>query len=92
MEIAPFQRRNPATHAAHDVLSRGIDSSVSYPPLEAVTRPAVTTGEAAFYLNRQPQTLRGWACQENGPIRPRRVGGRLAWDVSELKRLLGVTA
>ncbi|MDP2268092.1 MAG: DNA-binding protein, partial [Deltaproteobacteria bacterium] len=43
-------------------------------------------------LNRKPQTLRGWACLENGPIRPLRINGRLAWSVLELKRLLGVAA
>lgn len=61
-----------------------------FPPLESVTRPAVSTREAAYYLDRQPQTLRIWACSECGPIRPRRVHGRLAWPVSELKRVLGV--
>lgn len=88
METAAVQRREPAAHATHDVFR----VASPYPPLEQVARPAVTTAEAAYYLNRQPQTLRGWACLENGPIRPRRVGGRLAWEVSELKRLLGVLA
>lgn len=63
---------------------------VQVPPLEAVNRPAVDTATAAHYLNRKPQTLRGWACLENGPIRPMRVHGRLAWPVSELRRVLGV--
>ena len=63
-----------------------------YPPLEAVTRPTVDTAAAAYYLNRKPQTLRGHACNENGPIRPLRINGRLAWPVSELRRLLGVPA
>ena len=58
--------------------------------LENVTKPNVDTATAAYYLNRQPQTLRGWACLENGPIRPVRINGRLAWPVSELKRVLGV--
>lgn len=62
----------------------------SYPPLEHVTRPAVTTDEAAHYLNRRPQTLRGWACSEDGPLRPMRINGRLAWPVAELRRVLGV--
>ncbi len=48
----------------------------------------VTTNEAAVALNRQPQTLRKWACLENGPIRPFRINGRLAWRVSDLKTLL----
>jgi|GEM_PF-847371 hypothetical protein len=62
------------------------------PPLETITRPNLTTVEAAYYLNRKPQTLRGYACREDGPIRPLRVHGRLAWPVSELKRVLGVPA
>jgi hypothetical protein len=61
-----------------------------FPPLESVTRPAVDTASAAHYLNRQPQTLRGWACLENGPLRPLRINGRLAWSVAELRRVLGV--
>jgi len=61
-----------------------------FPPLELVTRPAVETEAAAFYLNRQPQTLRSWACKENGPLRPRRVNGRLAWSVAEIRNLMGV--
>lgn len=62
-----------------------------FPPLESVTRPTVETAAAAFYLNRKPQTCRVWACRENGPLRPLRVNGRLAWPVAELRRLLGVT-
>ena len=46
--------------------------------------------EAAAAINRKPQTLRKWACLENGPIRPVRINGRLAWPVSELRRVLGV--
>jgi hypothetical protein len=48
----------------------------------------VTTAEAALALNRKPQTLRKWACLENGPIRPVRINGRLAWKVSDLRNLL----
>lgn len=61
-----------------------------FPPLESVTRPTVDTAAAAYYLNRRPQTLRGHACHEDGPIRPLRINGRLAWPVRELKRVLGV--
>lgn len=32
-----------------------------FPPLEHVTRPHVPTEQAAYYLTRRPQTLRGWA-------------------------------
>lgn len=61
-----------------------------FPTLESVTRPTVETAAAAFYLNRQKQTLRGWACHEDGPLRPIRVHGRLAWPLSEIKRVMGV--
>ncbi len=51
--------------------------------------PAVLpTDEAAAAINRAPQTLRKWACLENGPIRPIRINGRLAWKVSDLAQLL----
>lgn len=59
-------------------------------PLERETRSAIPTIEAAGHLNRAAQTLRLWAANESGPIRPLRVHGRLAWPVNELKRLLGV--
>lgn len=64
--------------------------TAQYLPLEQVLRPNLTTAETAYYLNRRPQTLRGWACMENGPLRPVRINGRLAWPVSELRRVLGV--
>jgi hypothetical protein len=66
----------PTTLAAH------------FPSLEQVTRPTVPTDQAAYYLNRQPQTLRAWACLENGALRPVRISGRLAWRVSDIAALL----
>lgn len=59
-------------------------------PLDRETRSALPTPEAAFHLNRAQQTLRLWAMRDNGPIRPIRVHGRLAWPVSELRRILNV--
>lgn len=59
-----------------------------FPPLETVNRPAVDTAAAAYYLTRRPQTLRGWACHEDGPLRPIRINGRLAWPVAEIRNLL----
>ncbi len=64
----------------------------TYPALEQVTRPALTTPEAAHYLNRAEQTLRIWASKDNGAIRPIRINGRLAWPTAEIKRVLGVAA
>lgn len=58
-------------------------------PLAQETRTALDTATAAYHLNRKEQTLRSWGCFENGPIRPIRINGRLAWPVKELRRLLG---
>lgn len=74
----------------HSIEARQGAITEHYPPLEQVTRPAVDTAAAAYYLSRKQQTLRGWACLENGPIRPIRINGRLAWPVAELRRVLGV--
>ena len=64
-----------------------------FPPLESVTRPTVDTATAAYYLNRRPQTLRTWAMDSGtGPVPCIRINGRLAWPVSELRRVLGVAA
>ena len=70
-----------ATAAAHNLQS-------AFPPLEQVTRSHVPTYQAAYYLMRKPQTMRAYACLENGPIRPVRINGRLAWSVAEIKSLL----
>jgi hypothetical protein len=68
------------------------NTPLQFPTLESITRPTVETAAASFYLNRRPQTLRGWACLENGPLRPLRVNGRLAWAVSDIRRVMGVPA
>ena len=59
-------------------------------PLAQETRAALPTAEAAAHLSRAQQTLRIWACKENGAIRPIRINGRLAWPTAEIKRVLGV--
>ena len=63
-------------------------SEQTFTSLENVTRPTVPTDAAAFYLNRRPQTLRAWACLENGAMRPIRINGRLAWSVASIRLLL----
>ena len=62
----------------------------NFPELAAVAkgRDTLPTHEAAPTINRTPQTLRKWACLEQGPIRPIRINGRLAWRVSDLRSLL----
>jgi hypothetical protein len=76
----------------HSTEARQQASAPIFTPLAHETRPAVDTAAAAYYLSRRPQTLRGWACLENGPLRPIRIMGRLAWPVADIRRLLGVVA
>jgi hypothetical protein len=64
--------------------SAAINCSLNHPSLPDV----LPTDEAAAAINRKPQTLRKWACLENGPIRPIRINGRLAWRVADLQTLL----
>ncbi len=68
----------------------------TFTPLALEQRTHVDTAAAAHYLNRRPQTLRGWHCHGAFPtdsLRPLSVNGRLAWPVSEIRRLLlGVSA
>jgi hypothetical protein len=78
------------TEALHSAGTRRAATEATFPPLELVTRPTVPTEQAAYYLNRRPQTLRGWACTEAGALRPVRLHGRLAWRVADIRRLLGV--
>ena len=78
----------PSTHHSPDV--RTAAAGPAFVSLDRETRAAVDTATAAYHLSRQPQTLRAWACLENGPLRPVRVHGRLAWPVAELRRVLGV--
>lgn len=70
----------PATSAAHN--------PPTFTPLELETRSHVETACAAYHLLRKPQTMRAYACLENGPIRPIRINGRLAWPISTIKQLL----
>lgn len=64
------------------------DTRGAIPPLGQQNKSAVDTATAAYYLNRRPQTLRIWACKQNGPIRPINVHGRLAWPVDAIRGLL----
>ena len=70
--------------------TQGHEGRAAFPPIDSITRPAVTTAQAAYYLNRKPQTLLIWACRETGAVRPLRVNGRLAWPIADIKRVLGV--
>ena len=80
MQTATAQSITPAATAAAHLQA--------FPPLALETRTAVPTEAAAYYLSRKPQTLRAWACLENGPIRPVRINGRLSWRVAEILAVL----
>lgn len=73
---------------------RAVITPKTFPPLELVDRPMVPTEQAAHYLLRRPQTLRGWACAETFPdgLRPVRLNGRLGWPVAGIRAALGVPA
>ena len=79
-------------HLKHAAMRKG-DSQMQtvanhFTPLALETRSAIPTDEAAHHLNRQPQTMRAWACLENSPIHPVRINGRLAWPVAAIRALL----
>lgn len=84
MKTHPLQRS--------DHVRRAVSVPLQFPPLELVNRPTVPTEQAAHYLLRRPQTLRGWACAETFPdgLRPVRINGRLGWPVEGIRRALGV--
>jgi hypothetical protein len=78
----------PATPRPSGILPT--DTAEKFPPLEQVTRSHVSTEQAAYYLNRRPQTLREWA-MTGKVIQPHRINGRLAWPVAAIRAVLGVS-
>ncbi|WP_287875962.1 hypothetical protein [Acidovorax sp.] len=81
------------TATAHSAdTRRAATEPQQFPALELETRPRVPTEQAAHYLNRRPQTLRGWASAETFPdgLRPVRVHGRLGWPMAGIRAALGV--
>jgi hypothetical protein len=77
----------------HSPEARQAATGPAFVPLDRESRPAVDTATAAYYLSRQPQTLRAWASSGSYPpgLRPLRVMGRLAWPVAGIRAALGVT-
>lgn len=65
----------------------------TFTPLAQEQRTHVDTAAAAHYMNRRPQTLRGWHCHGAFPtdgLRPLSLNGRLAWIGSAIKAAMGV--
>jgi hypothetical protein len=65
-----------------------METGQSFAPIDQEVRSHVDTACAAFHLTRKAQTLRTWACLENGPLRQHRINGRLAWATADIKALL----
>lgn len=63
-------------------------ADTQYPALVRENRTVIDTNAAAFHLGRKPQTLRKWACLEDGPLRPIRIHGRLSWSVEEIRKIV----
>jgi hypothetical protein len=83
MANAKTQKRKKTTEVVNS------DKNFQYfPSLNFELRSHVGTACAAFHLNRTSQTLRKWACYENGPVRAHRINGRLSWPVADIKRVL----
>jgi len=83
--------KTPAVHHSIETL-REATAPQQFTPLELETRPTVNTAAAAHYLQKAKQTMRIYACKENGPIRPIRVGAHLHWKTADIRKLLGVPA
>lgn len=87
------QQSNPATTADPASIAGSMRrQTVTYPPLEQVTKPNLTTRELAYYSDLAEQTWRAKACFETFPdgLRPLRLCGRLAWPTAGAKKFLGV--
>ena len=80
------------TEAEHSAETRRAALEPQYQPLELVTRPVLTTKELCHYVNIAEQTAWVWACKESGPVRPIRIGRRLGWPTTAVKKLCGVAA
>lgn len=48
------------------------------------TLPTLNTKQVALLLHVKDQTVRGWACNDDGPIsaRPKKVGRKLLWSTA----------
>lgn len=51
-------------------------------------RTVTNTAEMVQLLEIKPQTAYKWACYENGPIQPVRIGKSLRWRVSDIAALI----
>jgi hypothetical protein len=87
LDTAVEQLRDEVSMLRSQLSMQTVPTCVPFSSLASETREHVDTACAAFYLGRKAQTLRKWACYENGPVRPLRIHGRLAWSVADLRRV-----
>ena len=85
----PASKHDPHLDRAQDS-PEVVACPADFVPLHLETRTHVSTRVMCYHLDRKEQTARCWACHEDGPLRPIRINGRLAWAVADIKRLLGV--
>lgn len=85
-----MQSRTPTPAPCGHPTSQPIAAPPDFVELGKEIRTHVSTKVMCYHLGRKEQTARGWACHEDGPLRPIRVNGRLAWPVADIKRLLGL--
>lgn len=92
--LAKLEAKSPIENQLDDTQSiqARAPPKLEFLPLDQETRPTVDTAATAYYLHKAQQTLRIWACKENGPIRPIRVGAHLHWRTADIRKLLGVQA
>ncbi len=90
----PLESTQHSTETPSPNAAKSANWEPQYPPLEQVTKPAVTTPEVAYYTNQAQQTWRSHACNETFPdgLRPIRIGNRLNWPTAGLKKLMRVPA
>ena len=57
-----------------------------------MNHPYICTNTVASLLHIKPQTIRKWACYEQGPlkIRPLKVAGKLLWETKAVIKLLNI--
>lgn len=62
---------------------------MGYPPISKVTAPTVGAEQAAYYLDRKPETLRKYAKLETPPIKPLKYGKQYLFRTADIKALIG---
>ena len=82
------------SHPITTAKSRSLNADNEFPAIdlsqlrEQTGITLLVTNEAAALLRLRPQTMRRWACDGSGPIKPRRIAGRLRWPLADIKALL----